>query len=211
LSHSYKINEMFFSLQGEGVRAGTANVFVRFSGCNMECDMEAGPRSPGGFVCDTEFVSGRPWTAKDMAQRAHGMIEGAPIGEVGVIFTGGEPGLQLTEEVLEAFRAQGFGALCVETNGTIDLSPLRLDWISCSPKVAEHAMRLKAASELRYVVREGSGVPRPRIESLHYCLSPAFQPDGSIKHEDLAWAIRLCKENPQWRLSVQQHKQWRVR
>ncbi len=207
---TYQLNEMFYSLQGEGMRAGTANVFVRFSGCNTQCDIEPGPLSPGGFVCDTEFRSGRPLTAKDIVGAALGMA----LFEkemVGIIFTGGEPGLQLDKELVDAFRDANFGEMCIETNGTIDVSGLGLDWISCSPKVAEHAMKLKAANELRYVVHQGKGIPRPSIKAEHYLISPAFQPDGTMKRTDLSWAIELCKENPTWRLSIQQHKAWSVR
>lgn len=208
----YQVNEIFYSLQGEGVRAGTANVFVRLSGCNMQCDLEAGPLSPGGFVCDTEFRSGRALTAKDIVGEALSLSL-FEHNAVGVIFTGGEPGLQLDAALVNEFRAANFGAICIETNGTVDVTTmgLELDWISCSPKVAEHAMKLKHANELRYVVHKGKGVPRPSIKAEHYLLSPAFQPDGTMRREDLAWAIELCKENPQWRLSVQQHKTWRVR
>ena len=39
----------------------------------------------------------------------------------------------------------------------------------------------------------------------------AGRPDGTMKRTDLSWAIELCKENPTWRLSIQQHKAWSVR
>lgn len=208
---TYHLNEVFYSLQGEGVRAGTANVFVRFSGCNMECDIDPGPRSPGGFICDTEFISGHKFTGEQIVANALLTLDGRPVEGVGVIFTGGEPGLQLDRALVDAFKAAKFGPCCIETNGTIDVSDLGLDWVSCSPKVAEHAMKLTRANELRYVVNHGKGIPRPKIGADHHLLSPAFQPDGNVRVADLNWAIKLCKDNPEWRLSVQGHKAWRVR
>jgi organic radical activating enzyme len=64
----YQVNEVFLTLQGEGMRAGEASVFVRFSGCNLACTIEPGERSPGGFDCDTEFVSGRKLTAAQLVE-----------------------------------------------------------------------------------------------------------------------------------------------
>jgi 7-carboxy-7-deazaguanine synthase len=93
--------------------------------------------------------------------------------------------------------------------------PEGIDWITCSPKSAEHTLRLTHASEIKYVRNVGQGIPRPTIEADHQLISPAFRtmPDG--KHESepgaLAWCLKLVKENPSWRLSVQQHKLWRVR
>lgn len=108
------------------------------------------------------------------------------------------------------FREAGFGPLCVETNGTKTL-PAGLDWVSCSPKTAEHTLALTMADELRYVRHAGMGIPRPAVVAAHHFVSPAFQPDGSLRAEDLRWCVQLVLENPQWRLSVQQHKFWRVR
>lgn len=203
----YAVNEMFFSLQGEGARAGTPNVFVRFSGCNMRCDVAAGDKSPGGFACDTEFESGQAMTG---AQIVGSALKLAPKGGLGIIFTGGEPALQLDKALVDALRKAGFGPLCIETNGTIDVSPLRLDWVSLSPKVAEHAVRVKVCDEVRYVRGNGQGIPRPSAKAGRKFISPAFAGDA-LDAETLQWCVDLVKTNPDWALSVQQHKTWRIR
>lgn len=199
------MNELFYSLQGEGARAGSANVFVRFSACNLRCDVEPGELSPGGFACDTEFASGRQMTAGEIVAEALNLAGPG----VGVIFTGGEPTLQLDQDLADAFR-QEFSPLCIETNGTADVSDLRLDWVTLSPKVAEHAVKVKAAKEVKYVRAYGQGIPRPSCSVLHKFISPAFE-GGVLPDRTLRWCIDLVKKNPEWRLSVQQHQLWRVR
>jgi 7-carboxy-7-deazaguanine synthase len=202
---TYTINEIFCAPQGEGVRAGTINVFVRFSGCNLQCRVEPGPLSPGGFDCDTEFTSGRKLVGTEILQAA--MDAGGQCRSV--IFTGGEPGLQLDADLVAMFRGAGWFT-AIETNGTVDVAPLGLDWISCSPKVAEHALRLREASELRYVRAHGQGIPRPATRAQFQLLSPAFDGHG-LDRRHLDWCVQLCKENPGWRLSVQMHKVWGCR
>ena len=196
---TYTVNEVYRSLQGEGMRAGTANVFVRFTGCNLRCDIKESHLSPGGFACDTEFASGRPWELEALVQWI--------IGEAGavraVIFTGGEPGLQLDAELMAALKDRGF-YLAIETNGTIELPP-GLDWIACSPKVAEHAVKQKFAHELRYVRAYGQGIPKPSCKAENLMISPAFS-GLELDQRALAWCQKLVLENPAWRLSVQMHK-----
>lgn len=204
---SYRINETFFSLQGEGARAGSVNVFVRFAGCNLQCTKDG----PEGFDCDTEFTSGVDYEGDVLVEHCAELVPaGQALHDVGVIFTGGEPLLQLDEILLAGFKAFGFGELCVETNGTREIPP-GIDWISCSPKTAEHTLKLKDADELRYVRRAGMGIPRPSVSADYYYISPAFQADGHVLREDLDYCVKLVQHNPRWRLSVQQHKLWGVR
>lgn len=191
----------FYSLQGEGVRAGTPNVFVRFSFCNLQCSV-AGPE---GFDCDTEFASGRQIELKELVSE---VIALAPQCKA-IIFTGGEPALQLDADLISSFKDNNY-YLAIETNGTKEL-PLGLDWITVSPKTAEHTLRQVFADEVKYVRHKGMGIPRPTIKADHFLISPAFQPDGTVTPQDLQWAIDLVLANPPWRLSVQQHKQWRMR
>ncbi|MDD4192757.1 MAG: 7-carboxy-7-deazaguanine synthase QueE, partial [Mangrovibacterium sp.] len=109
------MNEIFYSLQGEGSRAGTPNVFIRLSKCNLNC-----------WFCDTEFESGAVYSLEQLA----GEISQFPCKNI--IWTGGEPALQLTEEIVGFFKDHGYYQ-AVETNGTKPL-PANLDFVTCSPK-----------------------------------------------------------------------------
>ncbi len=242
MSKTYTVNECFYSVQGEGVRAGTTNVFVRFSGCNLACSMEPGPKSPGGFDCDTEFASGRKVTLDELAQwidQSQKITLGIDDSKFNLverckwlILTGGEPGLQVDREFCDYFHGLGY-KLAIETNGTVALpidldrvvedlvgerpnsiegalSTYLLDWITLSPKVAEHAVKQPFAHELRYVRGWGQGIPKPSAEALHYSISPAV--DGArFDQRTIEWCTRLCLENPTWRLSLQTHKLLNVR
>jgi organic radical activating enzyme len=208
----YGINEAFYSLQGEGVRAGTANVFLRFAGCNLACTVEEGPKSPGGFDCDTEFAGSRMMTLDEIETYAEEVRDAAAAsGPMAMILTGGEPLLQVDREFVDHFKSRGW-FLAVETNGSVkpkDGVAERIDWMTCSPKVAEHAIRLLRADELKYVRGHGQALPRPTIPASHYLLSPAFN-GLSIDRKALAWCIHLVKQNADWRLSIQNHKAWGV-
>lgn len=201
---TYRVSEVFYSPQGEGVRAGTMNIFVRFSGCNLQCDIAPGPLSPGGFMCDTEFMSNREMNGKEILAYAEKIGNGCKA----VIFTGGEPTLQLDDNLLAEFKAAGYYT-AIETNGTRRVSPL-VNWICISPKVAEHAIKQLSANEIKYVRAYGQGIPKPAVKADNYLISPALEA-GKLPEENLKWAIKLVRENPTWRLSVQQHQLWKVR
>jgi organic radical activating enzyme len=195
----YRINEVFYSLQGEGVRAGTPNLFLRFSRCNLRCKIET-----HGFDCDTEFESGRWMTIAEIGAELRRLGPGCGW----VVLTGGEPALQVDRELIDALHAAGY-QIAIETNGTLEL-PSGLDWITVSPKVPEPALRQRQAHEVKYVRAAGQPLPEPVVEAEHYLLSPAFE-GARLDPAHLEWCIRLCRENPPWRLSVQQHKGWGVR
>jgi len=198
-SKKYKINEIFYSLQGEGARAGTANVFVRFSDCNLRCI-----RSREGFDCDTEFVSGNEMSLLELLREIK-----KSSGECrSVILTGGEPALQIDDNLITALKSEGY-FIAIETNGT-KLLPEGIDWICVSPKTAEHTLKVKSANELKYVRRAGMALPEPSIKAEHYFISPSFDAE-SLDRSDLQYCIELCQKNPKWRLSVQQHKIWKIR
>lgn len=200
----YTVNEVFYSLQGEGVRAGTANIFVRFSGCNMRCAVEPGEKSPGGFDCDTEFTSGRRMTAQEL----RALCDEIRLDCKTVIFTGGEPALQIDDELLDAF--EDFHK-AIETNGSLAVPcAARFDWITVSPKVAEHCIKQLEAHEVKYVRGYGQGVPRTVINAIHKLISPAFE-SHEMNSRTVQWCIDLVKQNPDWRLSAQLHNLWRVR
>ena len=192
----YKVNEIFYSLQGEGARAGSANVFVRFAGCDLACSF-----------CDTEFESYTEMTAQQIADKAV-LLMPSPRA---VILTGGEPSLQYDRELHDRLKELGL-YIAMETNGGTK-PKAALDWVSCSPKVAEHVVAANfpnGVQELRYVIRPGQPIPRPKAEAEHLYLSPRADGD-SLSRESLEWCMGLVRQDPRWKLSVQQHKLWRVR
>lgn len=193
-----KVSEVFYSLQGEGARAGHASVFVRLAGCDLAC----------GF-CDTEFASGRAMTCEELSALIADAKAGAPCNWI--VWTGGEPSLQLTTDVIAEFKAKGWRQ-AIETNGNHSV-PEGLDFITCSPKVAEHVVAKnlpQGVTELRYVRHAGQpGIPEPAISAQHYFLSPRF--DGEqLNQKNLQHCIKLCLENPKWHLSIQSHKLTRI-
>lgn len=201
----YRINEVFKTIQGEGIRSGTVNVFVRFSGCNLQCRMEPSEKSIGGFDCDTEFASGESHTLEGLVDwicREAGDCRW-------VVATGGEPGLQLDKPLIDALHAKGF-KVAVETNGSIDLTHLTLDWVCVSPKVAEHAIRQNIANEVKYVRNYGQGIPKPACKADHQLISPAYE-GLEANSRNMEWCQKLVMDNPDWRLSVQYHKLWKIR
>jgi 7-carboxy-7-deazaguanine synthase len=209
---TYHINEVFYSLQGEGARQGTANVFVRFAGCNERCRVET-----HGFDCDTEFTSGRRILADELIQRMRRLAPDCS----NVILTGGEPLLQVDWRLLLALKDAGFYYIAVETNGSINYedrlegvlyypnSNLRLlDWVTVSPKVAEHAIRQREANEVKYVRKFGQELPATVVSAEHYYISPAFSGD-TLDPDALAWCVGLIKKQGKegrWKLTLQMHK-----
>jgi organic radical activating enzyme len=213
----YAVNEIFWSPQVEGMRAGQMSVFIRLTGCNLKCRVEPGPDSPGGFDCDTEFASGRKMTSQEIVEAAYTAV-GKPAQwfmdrldgqEPWVVLTGGEPALQVDRDLVIALHDAGFHC-AIETNGSKDVSGLGLDWITVSPKVAEHAVRQLTADEVKYVRGYGQAIPRPTCKATHQLISPAFH-GWSLDPKAVQWCLQLIKENPEWRLSMQQHKAWNVR
>lgn len=192
------MNDVFYSLAGEGVRAGCPSVFLRLARCNLRCDGRVIDQAYQP-VCDTEFESYQPMTADEVVAAVHEAGDSCDW----VVLTGGEPGLQLDAALVGRLRSEGY-RLAIETNGTVDLSDLGLDWVCVSPKVAEHAIRQRTAHEVKYVRGYGQGVPRTVVQADHYLISPAFH-GGMLDRRNLEWCIRLCKDNPPWRLSVQIH------
>lgn len=195
----YRVNEIFYSLQGEGVRAGTPNLFLRFSRCNLDCKA-----ATHGFDCDTEFETGTWMTLPGIVAEMRSL---APRCDW-VILTGGEPALQVDDPLIDALHGAGY-RLAIETNGTLEL-PAGLDWITVSPKVPEAALRQRVAHEVKYVRAAGQPLPETVVAAEHHLISPAFH-GGNLDPSHLDWCIRLCRDNPPWRLSVQQHKGWNVR
>lgn len=186
------INELFYSLQGEGYHAGTPAVFIRLSGCNLQCPF-----------CDTQHQQGREMSEAEIAEAA------ANYPARHVVVTGGEPSLQLTRSLVDLLHKAG-KHVAVETNGTHPL-PDNVDWITLSPKdaflpVAAAHVVLGRCDEIKLVY---TGAPLPEYPDLHVrhlFLQPCDTGQEDRNRQLLAEAINYCLQHPEWRLSLQTHK-----
>ncbi len=204
----YAVKEMFYTLQGEGANAGTPAVFCRFAGCNLWSGRESDRADAACSFCDTDFVGtdgpggGRFGAARDLAAAIEAKWPTAGAGRGFVVFTGGEPLLQLDEPLVEALHARRF-RVAVETNGT-RVPPPGIDWLCVSPK-GEAPLAIDHGDELKLVFPQAEAPPE-KFAALafdHFFLQPM---DGPDREANTRRAIAYCLAHPQWRLSLQTHK-----
>lgn len=225
----YKVNEIFYTLQGEGAHSGIPAVFIRFSGCNLHCPW-----------CDTDFAGYTEMSAEAIVAEALDLYDVPNERRKMVVLTGGEPSLQVDKPLIEALHDAGF-YICIETNGTRPL-PDGIDWITCSPKIEayprpslkggekkksfpsgedlrEARLALRRVNEVK-VVYTGDYDPeiwRNQLEAEHWMLQPLrFTGEWLIEHAIDEWeddrndnlddTVRYILSHPFWRLSVQLHK-----
>ncbi len=174
-----KINEIFYSLQGEGAHAGTPSIFIRFSGCNLRC-----------AFCDTRHEEGTWMTDEEIL----GSISPYPTPHV--ILTGGEPALSIDKELIDLLHKAG-KHVSIETNGTRSL-PQGIDWITCSPKEGAPVV-LPRADEIKVVYVEQDVERYRKIPASLYFLQPCSRKNT---HEVIDYILT----HPWWRLSLQTHK-----
>lgn len=211
-SMTYSVKEIFYTLQGEGLRAGRPAVFCRFAGCNLWSGREEDRASAICQFCDTDFV-GTDGTLGGKFQQAEALAEAIaalwPAGRVHryVVLTGGEPLLQIDQALIDALHAKDF-EIAVETNGTLK-APDGIDWICVSPKAGAEWVQ-REGHELKLVFPQPTLMPDHLGTSHfeHYLLQPM---DGPDRLANTRAAIAYCQNNPQWRLSVQTHKVLEIR
>lgn len=202
----YAVKEIFLTLQGEGGQAGRASVFCRFAGCNLWTGREADRDEAVCRFCDTDFVgtdgeNGGKFNAEGLAARIAGFWRGA--GARFVVFTGGEPLLQLDGALIDTAHARGF-EIAIETNGTIEAPP-GIDWVCVSPKAGAEWV-LRQGNELKLIFPQPALLPDALPAALafdHLLLQPM---DGPNRLANTEAAVAYCKDHPRWRLSVQTHK-----
>lgn len=165
---SYAVKELYLTVQGEGGQAGRAAVFCRFAGCNLWSGREVDRAEAVCRFCDTDFVGingpgGGRYQAGALVAAAQARWTGPEGQPKLVVFTGGEPTLQLDGALVAAFRSSGWET-AVETNGTLP-APEELDWICVSPK-AGTTLAQTAGQELKLVFpQEGWTRAHSRISS----------------------------------------------
>lgn len=207
---TYRLKEIFYTLQGEGTHAGRPAVFARFTSCNLWTGRERDRHRAVCQFCDTDFVGtdgpggGRFRTADDLAEAVALAWAGQshPAAAPYVVCTGGEPLLQLDAPAIDALHARGF-AVAVETNGT-QAAPDGLDWICVSPKAGAH-LALTRGDELKLVYPQDGARPEDfeHLSFGRFLLQPM---DGQDREKNTSLAVQYCLAHPQWRLSLQIHK-----
>lgn len=193
-----RVNEIFYSLQGEGAYSGSAAIFIRLAGCNLHC-----------VFCDTQHQSYKEYTKEEIYQEIKDYAARH------IVFTGGEPSLQLNAETIDYFHKHGY-FVQVETNGTKKL-PYNVDWVTCSPKdlfCNNAEIRQEKIDEIK-VVFDGEHMPDKymnlKAKARFYCLQPCDTGDEVKNREIINQCVEFIKNNPQWKLSLQTQKILKVR
>ena len=214
MSKHLRIKEAFYTLQGEGARAGQASVFIRFSKCNLWNGKEEGRAAALCNFCDTDITgtdgeNGGEYSLDELVKLALKLWPDMSLGKPYIVFTGGEPALQLSNIVVSEFQQAGFEC-AVESNGTLPL-PNNLDWVCISPKGRSEVI-IKQCDELKLVFPQTDIQPEDvsHITAGHYFLSPmadyGVENSGMIIRENMQAATQYCLDHPKWRISLQTHK-----
>ena len=192
-----KVNEIFYSIQGEGFHSGTPAIFIRFSGCNLKCPF-----------CDTKHQEGVEMSISDIITAIEGYKSDF------IILTGGEPSLQVTDEFIGELHNHGYD-VAIETNGTKEL-PSSIDWVTCSPKgdwekqgekiINRHYNEVKVVNDGKNDVDKWLS-----ISADHYYLQPCDTGNKEKNQTIIEDTIRRCLDNPIWRISLQTQKILNVR
>ena len=211
----YSVKEIFPTLQGEGAHAGRAAIFCRFTGCNLWSGREEDRSTAICQFCDTDFIGvdgiggGKFNTAKALANAIEVEWQTTAAGPHYryVVFTGGEPLLQLDAALIEALHAKQF-EIAVETNGTLPV-PAGIDWVCVSPKAGTELV-VKQADEIKLAIPQNGHTQLElllkRFEGMDY-RHRFLQPiDGLERDSNTSFAVQLCQKRPLWRLSLQTHK-----
>lgn len=237
----YAVHSCFLTICGEGYHAGQVAVFVRLSGCDIWSGAEkdrardAEKHSPCAAICDTVFAGineengGGRYTAEQLLAKCEELWAGRnPVRHV--VFTGGEPGLQLDDELVYLFNHGGWYT-AAETNGAHVL-PAALAWVTCSPKPPK-LLLVTDIDELKLLYPLFN--PAPFTSGLlqsnhgldgyikHFWLMPVEPrrpgPDGNqwdavaasvTARSNVQLATKYVLEHPEWRLGIQAHKVWNI-
>ena len=204
----YTIKEIYYTIQGEGFHTGRSAVFVRFSGCNLWTGHEKDRENAICNFCDTDFIGtdgpggGKFQTPNDLVKNVVSKWPSRSKEKRFVVFTGGEPLLQMDEELINVLHFNKF-EIAIETNGTVK-APKNIDWVCVSPKAGSNLIITKG-NELKLVYPQ-HGIDPSQYENLnfdHFSLQPM---DNENLNENIQKTIKYCHEHPLWRLSLQTHK-----
>ncbi len=190
----WKVNEIFYSLQGEGYNTGTASVFIRLSGCNLHCDF-----------CDTKHEQGTMMSLPEIVEEVM-RYPTAPL----IVLTGGEPSLWIDDDFVMGLKQMTGKRIAIETNGTHPL-PHGIDWVTLSPKTGignsgNVRIVLTRCDELKVVYLGQDLAQYNDITADHRYLQPCWVSDEGQRLRNMQATVQAVLDNPQWRLSLQTHR-----
>jgi organic radical activating enzyme len=190
----WKVNEIFYSLQGEGFNTGTASVFIRLSGCNLHC-----------AFCDTRHEEGTMMSLPAIVERVM-QFPNAPL----IVLTGGEPSLWIDEDFVNGLKTMTGKRIAIETNGTHPL-PHGIDWVTLSPKAGigesgDAPVVLSRCDELKVVYLGQDLTQYDHITATYRYLQPCWVSDEAQCRRNMQATVQAVMNNPQWRLSLQTHR-----
>ena len=202
----YSIKEIFLTLQGEGHNAGKTAVFCRFSGCNLWNGNEKDRENAICSFCDTDFkgvngVNGGKYELEELVTKIASLWPKFKRNRF-VVFTGGEPLLQLDNKLIEKIKNKGF-KVAIETNGTLPVLNL-IDWVCVSPKIKSKLVVTKG-DEIKIVYpQDGINIAEyEKYNFKHFYLQPLDNKNHILNNKK---TIEYILKNPKWKLSVQTHK-----
>jgi 7-carboxy-7-deazaguanine synthase (Cx14CxxC type) len=205
----YSIKEIYYTIQGEGVHTGQAAVFCRFAGCNLWSGLEKDRATAICKFCDTDFwgtdgKNGGKYSAEELAQLCKSLWPSTSSSNAKpfIVCTGGEPLLQIDDELIKAFKKEDF-FIAIETNGTI-IPPQGIDWICVSPK-ARAEVKLTTGDELKLVYPQTENQPSEyeHLDFQYFSLQPL---DNQQQKVNIQSCIDYVMAHPQWNLCLQTHK-----
>ena len=207
---TYAVKEIFYSLQGEGAHAGRPAIFCRFSGCNLWSGQEKHRAEAVCQFCDTDFVGtdGEGGASFTLAEALVSQVKSYWPKSISdqthpyVVCTGGEPLLQLDEDLINAFHAEGI-EVAIETNGTLPV-PKGVDWVCVSPKSGS-SLVVQEGDEIKLVYPQKGHHPSDfnHLKFSHFFLQPMFDDQENTNIEA---TVEYCLSHPRWSLSLQTHK-----
>ena len=216
---TYKINELFETIQGEGSFTGQPSIFIRLQGCPVACSW-----------CDTKHT----WdiniedkvSPSDMLHKAQESNTWAELSveqilsivkEQGyqakhLVITGGEPCMVDLVPLCHGFEGQGFSCQ-VETSGTFEINVSTNCWVTLSPKINMKGgykilnCAMNRANEIKHPIATEQHVDDLKLLLAEHKIkdTPIYLQPISQKNRATELAIKTCIAN-NWRLSVQVHK-----
>ena len=203
----YSVKEIYYTLQGEGFYTGRPSVFLRFTGCNLWSGKEKDRKKAICDWCDTNFIgndgiNGGKYLGSEIIKIIKTLWPKKEQSKPYIVFTGGEPLIQLDNELIERVHKAGF-EIGVETNGTMT-PPSGIDWICVSPKARSNFI-LKKGNELKVVFPqyEFNPLDHENLEFEHFFIQPM---DGLNQKENIRKSEDFVLKYPRWKLSIQTHK-----